>query len=129
MALNDTLANTMSKLLNCEKMSKKSFNTSSSNLIKEVLLILKKGKYITDFKTTKTTKGENIEVELTGKINNCGVIKPRFSVKKGEYEKFEKRYLPAKGFGVILVSTPSGLMTHTDAISKGFGGKLIAYCY
>ena len=48
---------------------------------------------------------------------------------KEEYEKFEKRYLPAKGFGIIIVSTPKGLMIHKEAISKVTGGKLIAYCY
>ena len=66
---------------------------------------------------------------MAGSINKCGVIKPRFSVKKNEYEKFEKRYLPAHGFGIIIVSTPKGLMMHDEAIEKGLGGKLIAYCY
>ena len=44
-------------------------------------------------------------------------------------EKFEKRYLPAKGFGLIIVSTSKGLMTHVDAEEKNIGGKMIAYCY
>ena len=59
----------------------------------------------------------------------CGAIKPNFSVKKDGFEKFEKRYLPAKDFGVLIVSTSQGIMTHVEAKEKKLGGKLIAYVY
>jgi small subunit ribosomal protein S8 len=57
------------------------------------------------------------------------VVKPRYSVKSDNYEKFEKRYLPAKEFGVLVVSTPKGMMSHNDARKNKLGGRLIAYCY
>jgi len=50
-------------------------------------------------------------------------------VQKGNYEKFEKRYLPAKDFGMIIVSTNQGIMTHIEAKEKGLGGRLLAYVY
>ncbi|MDZ4226799.1 MAG: 30S ribosomal protein S8, partial [Candidatus Pacearchaeota archaeon] len=59
----------------------------------------------------------------------CGVVKPRFPVKLDEFEKFEKRYLPAKNFGIIIVSTSNGIMTHIEAKEKKLGGRLIAYIY
>jgi len=62
-------------------------------------------------------------------MNNCGVVKPRFSTKCTNFEKWEKRYLPAKDFGIILISTPKGIMTHIEAKEKKLGGRLIAYCY
>ncbi len=130
MALNDTLANAMSHILNCERKSKTSCNIkNSSRVIKSVLTILKKNGYIEDFKPVKTVSGEVLDVTLSGSINNCGVIKPRFPVKRGDYEKFEKRYLPARDFGIIIVSTPKGLMIHNEAIDNKTGGRLIAYCY
>tara|TARA_Y100000310_G_scaffold275502_1_gene292068 strand:- start:147 stop:539 length:393 start_codon:yes stop_codon:yes gene_type:complete len=130
MSLNDPLANAMSHILNCEKKSKTSCTVKdSSGLIKSVLTILKKNKYIENFKSTSTSRGEVLDVSLNGAVNKCGVIKPRFAVKKGDYEKFEKRYLPARDFGIIIVSTPKGLITHTEAIEKNSGGRLIAYCY
>ena len=70
-----------------------------------------------------------IKVNLNGNINKCGVIKPRFAVKRKDFEKFEKRYLPAKDFGIIIISTPDGLMTHIQAKEKNLGGRLIAYVY
>ena len=60
---------------------------------------------------------------------SCGAIKPRFSVKIREMERYEARYLPAKDFGIIIVSTPSGVMTHKQAKEALTGGKLIAYIY
>ena len=75
------------------------------------------------------SKGNLLKINLLGKINKVNVIRPQFQIKLDEIEKFEKRYLPAKDFGVIIISTNKGLMTHTEAKEKQIGGKLIAYCY
>jgi len=48
---------------------------------------------------------------------------------KEEFEKFEKRYLPAKDFGFIVISTTKGLITLEEAREKGLGGRLIAFVY
>ena len=130
MSLNDPLANALSHIRNCEIAAKKTVMIrDSSKLIKEVLTILKKRGFIEGFKELKTTNGNHLDVALKGAINNCGAIKPRFSVTLDEYEKFEKRYLPAKDFGIIIVSTNKGIITHSEAIEKNLGGRLIAYCY
>jgi len=130
MTINDTLSNTLSQILNSEKVGKSSCTIKNiSKVIKEVLDILKKSKYIGDYKILKTNQGELIELNLIGAINKCGAIKPRFPIKKIDYEKFEKRYLPAKGFGLLIISTNKGMMTHAEAKEKKLGGKLIAYCY
>jgi small subunit ribosomal protein S8 len=130
MSLNDPLANALSHIKNCEMAAKKKVIIGdSSKLIKEVLTILKNKGFIGDFKEIKTTKGNHLEVDLKGAINNCGAIKPRFSVTLNDYEKFEKRYLPAKDFGIIIVSTNKGIVTHHEALENNRGGRLIAYCY
>jgi len=66
---------------------------------------------------------------LNGKMNTCKAIRPRHAVKKAGFEKFEKRYLPARDVGLLVVSTPNGVMTHRDAKKKGLGGRLIAFMY
>jgi small subunit ribosomal protein S8 len=68
-------------------------------------------------------------VQLNGNINDCKVIKPRFAVKKGEWAKWEQRYVPGPDFGILVVSTPQGLMTNADARGKKIGGRLVAYIY
>jgi len=64
-----------------------------------------------------------------GRINDCGVIKPRFPVKKNEFEKWEKRYLPSPDVGLLVISTSKGVMTHREAKELGIGGVLLAYVY
>jgi len=130
MSLNDPLANALSHILNSEKRGKQECmieNTSSS--IKILLELLREKGYLGDIESIETNQGEHLKIQLVGAINKCGAIKPRFAVKKDNYSKFEKRYLPARDFGFLIVSTNQGLMTHQDALEKGLGGKLIAYCY
>ncbi|MBW2996894.1 30S ribosomal protein S8 [Candidatus Woesearchaeota archaeon] len=130
MSLNDTLSNTMSKILNLEEVGKKDCEIKPvSKIIKKVLDILNEEGYIGKYEEIEDGKGNYIKLNLLGNINKCGAIKPRFAVSLEGYEKFEKRYLPAKGFGVLIVSTPQGMMTHHKAKEKKVGGRLIAYCY
>ena len=130
MVLNDPLANVLSHMLNCERLGRKECVVKpSSKMIKAVLTIMQNHKYIGEFTEVIDNRGNLIKINLIGKINNAGVIKPRFNVKGNEYIKFEKRFLPARGFGVLIVSTSKGIMTHSEAKEKNLGGKLVSYCY
>ncbi len=128
--LNDPLAAALSKVLNAEKVGKKEVLIKpASKIIKKVFTIMNEHNYVGTFEEINDGKGGILKINLLGNINKCGVIKPRFSTRKNEFEKWEKRYLPAKDFGIILVSTPQGIITHGSAKEKGTGGKLLAYCY
>ncbi len=128
--LNDPLAAALAKMFNAERVGKREVVVRpASKMIKTVLTILNDNNYVGSFEETTNDKGGCLRVNLIGNINKCGVIKPRFSSKHNAFEKWEKRYLPAKGFGIILVSTPQGVMTHSQAKENKTGGKLIAYCY
>ena len=39
------------------------------------------------------------------------------------------RYLPAVGVGTLIVSTPQGVMSHSEAQEKKLGGRLIGFVY
>lgn len=130
MVMNDPLAAVLSHINNYEQKKKSEVLTIyNSKLIKKVLDILQKYNYIAGYEEIEDSKGNLLRIYLNGNINKIGAIKPRFAVKHNEYEKFEKRYLPAKNFGILIVSTTKGLMTHEEAKSKHIGGRLIAYCY
>ena len=128
--MNDILANTLSAILNAEKVGKKEcIIKPSSKIIEKVLEIMKDNQFVGEFKKTESRNGNSLAVNLLNNINKCGVIKPKHSVKKDGFEKFEKRFLPAKGFGILIVSTPKGIMTQEDAKNKESGGKLLAFVY
>ena len=128
--MNDTLANAMSAILNYDRVGKKEYLVHpASKTTKHVLAILNAQGYIGAAESVTEARGGVLKVNLLGNINKCGVIKPRFAVTMNEYEKFEKRFLPAKGVGVIIVSTIKGFLTHEEAKAQNLGGRLIAYCY
>ena len=130
MSLNDPLANALSTILNDTKVGRsESKIRPSSKIIKKVLEVMKDNSYIGAFEEIEDGKGGLIKVNLLGNINKCGVIKPRYSIKKNEFESFEERYLLARDMGILILSTPQGIMMHNDAKKKNVGGRVLAYCY
>jgi len=94
-----------------------------------LLQILQDQGYIGGIEEIEDGSGKLLKINLIGKINKVGVIKPRFALKKTEFDKFEQRFLPARGFGILVVTTSEGIMTNAEAKKKGLGGKLLCYCY
>jgi small subunit ribosomal protein S8 len=130
MTLNDPLANVLSNIHNNERLGKKEVTTlNNSKMIRQVLTIMQEEGMLGGHEIIEDGKGNILKIKLTGSMNKCGVIKPRHKVKVTEYEKFEKRFLPAMDFGVIIVSTNKGLMTHKQAKEQNLGGTLISYAY
>jgi small subunit ribosomal protein S8 len=130
MVLNDPLANALSKINQYEKLGKNEcIIAPGSKIIADVLGIFKRTDYIKGYDKIKEGKKEIFKVKLNGNINDCGVIKPRFPIKKADFEKFEKRYLPSRDMGIIIISTVNGMIDHEKAKELKIGGKLVAYCY
>ncbi len=126
----DPLANAFSKIMNAERARKKETVIKPvSKLIIQSLEILKREGYIRDFEMVEEEGKPAVKVLLAGRINSCGPIKPRYSVKSGEFEKWEKRFLPAAEMGLLILTTSKGVMTHKEARRQGIGGKLLAYVY
>ncbi len=126
----DPLNDAMSMIKNAENIGKKECEIKpSSKLTGRVLKVLQDNGYIKQFEYVDDGRAGMFLVTLNGHINGCGVIKPRFSVKKAELEKFESRYLPAQDFGVLILTTTEGVITHTQARDLGVGGRLLAYVY
>jgi len=101
----------------------------ASKQVREVLGIMQEHGYVGQYEFIDDGAAGKFQVQLLGNVNNCGVIKPRFAVKFTEWEKWEKRYLPSKAIGLIIVSTPQGIMTHRQAKERHIGGRLMAYVY
>ena len=128
--LNDPLANALSAIKNAEYKGKGDCKIQpSSKLIGGVLDLLKSKGYIGEYELINDGKAGVFQVKLIGNINNCGVIKPRYPIKKDELDKWESRYLPAQHFGLLILTTTIGIISQDDARDKGIGGKLLAYVY
>jgi len=128
--LNDPLANALSLMKNAEIRGKGSCEIQpSSKLIGGVLTLLKDKGYIGNFEFVDDKKAGVFKVDLIGNINNCGVIKPRYPIRRDDLDKWESRYLPARDFGLLVITTTKGIVSQDEARKQGVGGKLLAYIY
>jgi len=126
----DTLANGLTTIMNNEMRRKKEcVITPASKLLGRVLRIMQLNGYIGEFEFIDDGRSGKFKVQLLGRINKCGAIKPRYPVKTDEFEKWEKQFLPARDIGLLIVSTPQGVMSHKEAKQKKIGGRLLAYVY
>ena len=127
--LHDILSDALTVIKNAERTGKGECVVKSSKLIGSTLKVMQDNGYIGAFETIENGKGGLFKVELKGKIIDTKTIKPRFAVKIDEFEKWEKRFLPAKSIGLLIVSTPKGVIDHKKAKESQLGGRLLSYIY
>ncbi len=126
----DTLSDALSAINNAARDDKEYATVSpTSNLLKNVLVELQQKGYIGVFELVEDGQGGKFKIEVTEAINECRPVKPNFSVQNDEFDKWAKRYLPAQGFGDLIVTTSHGVMSHEEAREENLGGKLLGYVY
>ncbi len=125
----DTLSDMFTVIKNAESIGKTECTVPSSKIIKEILKIMQKNKYIGSFEFIDDGKSGKFRVELLGRINDCGAIRPRFYINKMEFIQWEKKFLPSVSIGMLFVTTPKGVLDHRNAKKEGVGGALLGYIY
>ena len=126
----DPLSDAFVRIYNAEQAGHYEVSINpASKLLESMLTIMQSSGYVGEFERIADDRGDAFRVELVGAINRCGVIKPRHSVKRADFDKWESRYLPARDFGLLIVSTNQGVMNHHDAKKERVGGRLLAYIF
>ncbi|MEM3227488.1 MAG: 30S ribosomal protein S8 [Candidatus Micrarchaeaceae archaeon] len=125
----DTLADALNKIKTNERIGRGSCTIASTRLIKSLLSILQREGYIRSFEEQSSQGRRVIKVNLANKINDIGVVKPRYPVRKSELLKYESTYIPSKDFGMLIYSTSEGLLSGREIKERNIGGRLVAYVY
>jgi small subunit ribosomal protein S8 len=125
----DLLADTFCIIKNTEEIGRHVCVTPASKIIEGVLKVMQRHNYIGNFELIEDGKGGKFKVHLFGRINSCGVTRPRFSLGKHEFTKWEKKFLPAENVGILILTTSKGVMDQKEAASKNTGGKLLGYVF
>jgi len=50
-------------------------------------------------------------------------------VRRHDWNKTEEEVIPAYNVGLLIISTPGGIMTNADARENRTGGRLLAYVF
>lgn len=97
MSLMDPLANALNHLSNCERVGKDvAYVQPASKLIGRVFKVMQDKGYMGNFEYIEDGKAGIYKVELTGHINKCGAVRPRYAVKKNRIWKIRKKIFACK---------------------------------
>uniref|UniRef100_A0A7J3QCX7 Small ribosomal subunit protein uS8 n=1 Tax=Ignisphaera aggregans TaxID=334771 RepID=A0A7J3QCX7_9CREN len=133
MVLLDTLSNALTAITNAEiRRRSEVVIWPASKLIIRVLRVMQRYGYIGEFEYVDDGRWGKIVVQLLGRINKAGAIKPRWSITYREILELPywiRRYLPSRDIGILIISTSQGVISHKEAIEKKIGGILLAYVY
>lgn len=120
----DIIADTLNQIMNAKKARKTEVVVNKhSKLLRNVLDIAKQEGYL-DYSIDKT----KLTIKII-RLNEIKAVSPRYTFSINKINRYIERFLPAKNFGSIIVSTNRGLMKHTEAKEQNLGGCLIAYIF
>jgi small subunit ribosomal protein S8 len=126
----DTLANGLTTIINNEMRRKREcLINQASKLLGRVLRVMQLNGYIGEFEFIDDGRSGKFKVQLLGRVNKCGAIKPRIPANSKEIENWEKQFLPSRDIGVLVVSTSQGVLSHREVKEKKIGGRLLAFVY
>ena len=94
---------------------------SVEKVVIRFLTVMMKHGYIGEFEVVDDHRAGKIVINLTGRLNKCGVISPRFDVAINEIEKWTNNLLPSRQFGFVVLTTSGGIMDHEEARRKHLG--------
>ena len=128
MAFNDALSDMLARIKNAHRANKTFTSCYKSKLNSNVLSVLKDEGYIRDFQDVELRKGiSNIKIDLKYH-NGTPVIKKIKRVSKPGirvYSKIEQLQKSYGGLGIIILSTPKGVMSDQKARDNNVGGEVL----
>jgi len=116
------LADCLKTITNAEKRGKRQvLIRPSSKVIVKFLQVMQQHGYVGEFEIIDDHRSGKIVVELTGRLNKCGVISPRFDVPYDDIEGWIVNLLPSRQFGHVILTTTYCIMTHEEARRRKTG--------
>ena len=131
--MTDPIADMLTRIRNANQMKYDTVTVLSSKMIEEIAKILKDEGYISNYKITKNTNGDEMVLDLKYSADKKErvitglkrISKPGLRV----YAKHDELPRVLNGLGIAIISTSEGLMTDKNARSKHLGGEVLAYIW
>jgi len=128
MAMSDPLGDMLTRIRNAQRMNKSKVRAPASKLRSNVLEVLKREGYIRGYKVDDVTAGiSELEIELKYH-DGSPVIQQISRVSRPGRRVYSKiKELPKfyNGLGIMILSTPRGVMSDHEARAANVGGEVL----
>jgi len=125
--MQDTLSDMLVRIKNAQMMSKQNVLVISSKLNKNVCEVLTQEGYIEHHQTELVDNKPFLNIKLKY-YSGKPVISGMKRVSKSSQRVYQKSSMLPKivdGFGILVVSTPKGVMSHLQAKKQNVGGEVL----
>jgi len=129
MSLSDPIADALTVLRNAVRAKKEKADMKSSFLTMEILKVLRREKFIYDYRLIEDKRQGTLRVYLKKAQEPLRRISCIMRVSRPGLRIYTgKDSIPTvlSGLGICILSTPQGVMTGQEAKKKGVGGEVIA---
>lgn len=129
----DPISDYLTRIRNAQAAGHKVVEIPASNLKKEITRVLHEQGYIRRYKFVDEGPQGSIKIALKyDKTTKRPAISKLERVSKPGLRKYSKvKKIPRvlNGMGIVIVSTPSGVMTDKSARAQNVGGEVLCYVY
>lgn len=133
MAVNDTIADMLTRIRNANLARHKTTNVPATKMTRSIAKVLKEEGFIGEIEETgEGVKGYLvIELKYKGKNRTPIITKLKRISRPGLRVYKNRKELPRVlgGIGIAIISTSSGIMTDREARRQGIGGEVLCYVW
>lgn len=133
MAVNDTIADMLTRIRNATLARHQTTEVPSTKVTRSIAKVLQEEGFITEFSEAGEGIQKNLVISLKYKgKNRRPIINALQRVSKPGLRVYSNcRELPKVlgGIGIAIISTSSGIMTDRDARHQGVGGEVLCYIW
>jgi small subunit ribosomal protein S8 len=132
MSMNDPLGDMLTRIRNAQQRRRGTVMTPGSKLRARVLDVLKAEGYIRDYSTTEFGNGRTeFSIELKYYDGQPVIRRIQRVSKPGRrvYVSVDSMPQVADGLGVVILSTPQGVMADHEAREKNVGGEVLCQVF
>jgi len=129
MSKTDPIADFLTLIRNASRAKKESVDVPNSKTNKEILGILKKEGYVSDFKPLDASKQTRVYLKY---VSNHSAIKNLKRISKPGLRIYAShKDIPnvLRGLGIAVISTPKGILTNKEAREIKVGGEILCYIW
>lgn len=127
MSMSDPIADMLTRIRNAHMVNKKEVNIPASNLKSAIASVMQQEGYIESFSVEGEATSRTLSVKLKY-YDNKPVIDSLDRVSKPSLRVYVRNTeIPSimNGLGIVIVSTPKGVMTGQNASAQNVGGEVL----